>query len=454
MTGGHATQRPRRRHGRHHFIVVWGVTSVLLVAMMAAWSLSTPVPSGPDEPAQYVAAAGMAHGSLYGRPAAGVTRAFTLPGTFTNLYSSPAGCYYGKPAVPAGCTYLRGSFPQEETVGTYVPNYSPLYYGLTGLPSLVSSQFWALRAMRLVSVVIVALLLGLALAAAVVWSRMPWLVVGVAVAITPLALYLGAVINPSGMEIAGAIAAWTTLVALVFTRSGDPPAGLVWAWGVGSSAFILSRPLSPLFFLCVVAGVVAFRPRRALVLARFRSVRRAASVTAALVVGQLLYELANKGFAEEKFLLPPGTSIRTIVTLILGLIPKLARGTIGGYGSPDTAAPPVVVIVWFFAAALLVGAVVVAARRREVVLLGLIVVATLVIVPSAADLYSARSIGLDWQGRYGLPLAVGIPILAAAVLGERRVRLGGVPAVLFSSLAVGQLVSWYWVLRRYTVGLG
>ncbi|MDQ2729662.1 MAG: hypothetical protein M3Y91_17770, partial [Actinomycetota bacterium] len=42
----------------------------------------------------------------------------------------------------------------------------------------------------------------------------------------------------------------------------------------------------------------------------------------------------------------------------------------------------------------------------------------------------------------------------AAVLGERRVRLGGVPAVLFSSLAVGQLVSWYWVLRRYTVGLG
>ncbi|MDQ6785089.1 MAG: DUF2142 domain-containing protein [Actinomycetota bacterium] len=433
------------------------MATLLLFAVMAAWSLTTPIPSGPDEPAQYVRAAAIDHGYLTGRPVPGpdpeIDRTVTLPGTFGNLSGSNA-CYYGKPNVPGGCSYLLQTSSKDAPAGTYVSNYPPLYYALTGLPSLLSSNLWALRAMRLVSAAVVSLLLGLALSAAIVWSRMPWLVIGVGVAITPLAIYLGAVINPSGLEIGAAIASWTTLVALVFSRSGDPPPGLVWAWAASSSALILSRPLSPLFFLCVVAGVVVFRPRLVLDLVRQRSVRWAVLVVAVVLVGELLFEGIDNGFAQGKLPFSPSTSWTQTVTLILGLLPRLARETIGSYGSPDTGAAAVAVVIWFFAGSLLVGAVVVVARRREGALVVFIALGTLVILPFAADLSHARTNGLLWQGRHGLPLVVGIPILSAALLSEHRVRLGRAPALVFGSLAFGQLVSWYWVLRRYTVGLG
>ncbi|MDQ2729386.1 MAG: DUF2142 domain-containing protein [Actinomycetota bacterium] len=454
MTGGH----PRRgqRHGAG-FLLVWGVASALLFVMTAAWSLSTPIPSGPDEPAQYVRAAAIDHGHLTGRPTPGpdaeIDRTVTLPATYANL-SGPNDCYYGNAAVPGGCSYLLRTSSKEVPAGTYVSNYPPLYYVLTGVPSLVSSSLWALRAMRLVSGVIVSLLLGLALAAAVVWSRMRWLVIGIAVAITPLVIYLGSVINPSAMEISAAIASWTTLVVLVYSRSGDPPPGLVWAWAISSAAFILSRPLSPVFLVCVVAGVVVLQPRRALELARCRSMKRAVILTAVVLVGELIFEVIDNGFAQGKLPFSPTTPETQIVTLILGLLPRLAGMTIGSYGSPDTSAPAVAIVIWFFATALLVGAVVVVARRREAALIVVVVVGTLVILPFVADLSHARIHGLLWQGRHGLPLAVGIPILAAALLSEHRVRLGRAPPVILGGLAVGQLVSWYWVLRRYTVGLG
>src|SRR5256885_516083 len=54
----------------------------------------------------------------------------------------------------------------------------PLYYALTGWPSRFSTSRVGLRAMRLTSAVLGALLLGLAVATARRWSRNPWLLVG------------------------------------------------------------------------------------------------------------------------------------------------------------------------------------------------------------------------------------------------------------------------------------
>ena len=68
--------------------------------------------------------------------------------------------------------------------------------------------------------------------------------------------------------------------------------------------------------------------------------------------------------------------------------------------------------------------------------------------------------GITWQARDGLPLYVGIPLVAGIAVPIRsfsgfgdstRTRIAAIVA-----LAIGtcQLTAFLWALRRYTVGLG
>ena len=69
--------------------------------------------------------------------------------------------------------------------------------------------------MRLVSAVITAALLASAITA-VHRSAAPLLLgVGLAVAVTPMVLFLGGLVNPSGPEIAAALAFWVCSLVLV-----------------------------------------------------------------------------------------------------------------------------------------------------------------------------------------------------------------------------------------------
>jgi len=66
---------------------------------------------------------------------------------------------------------------------------------------------------------------------------------------------------------------------------------------------------------------------------------------------------------------------------------------------------------------------------------------------------SARSNGLVWQGRYEYPLALGIPIVAAVLLGERRLQHGRAAVWATAAVCLGLFMSFLWVFHRYSVGL-
>ena len=97
------------------------------------------------------------------------------------------------------------------------------------------------------------------------------------------------------------------------------------------------------------------------------------------------------------------------------------------------------------------------------------IAAAVVVLPFGANLLGAHRFGLIWQGRYELPVAVGLPILAAFALqaavgprcSEGRPRDdAGPPAV--AALALGGMCCWAFAqvasvlgdLRRYAVGSG
>src|SRR3954447_2336385 len=159
----------------------WLLFGGLFALLTVLWSLATPLPSGPDEPAQYVRAASVASGVLTGEhpprtPAFAVV--VHIPAQL-RFMGAGRGCYYGPPSRGAGCATPPAQ-QEEGTVRavTYVGYYPPLYYALTGWPSRFSTSRVGLRAMRLTSAVLGALLLGLAVATARRWSRNPWLLVG------------------------------------------------------------------------------------------------------------------------------------------------------------------------------------------------------------------------------------------------------------------------------------
>jgi hypothetical protein len=83
------------------------------------------------------------------------------------------------------------------------------------------------------------------------------------------------------------------------------------------------------------------------------------------------------------------------------------------------------------------------------------VIAATIAFPVLSEMQTAERLGFIWQGRYTLPIGVGIPILAAWVVGT-RMRPSGVlragAAVLAVGVAVGNLAGWATMMTRYHTG--
>jgi uncharacterized integral membrane protein len=151
---------------------------------------------------------------------------------------------------------------------------------------------------------------------------------------------------------------------------------------------------------------------------------------------------------------PTSTSLPHLTIIALGFTDSVVRGMIGLLGRPDTPGPSLTIYLWLGVVALLVGLGLVLDRRRRAWVLGGLLL-LVVLLPAIFDVDVAKRYGFMWQGRYTLPLAVGIPILAGAIatgpqLGPsfvRRLRLL-VPA----ALALAGTAMFLWGLWRYSVG--
>jgi hypothetical protein len=127
----------------------------------------------------------------------------------------------------------------------------------------------SVHAARGVSAGLSAALLAAALTAAVAGGQR-LAAAAVAVAVTPMVLFLASGINPSGPEIAAAAALWSAGAALALT-SGPPARPLVAVLGLSGAALALSRPISPFWVALIgVALLVLAGWRRAVELLRYR----------------------------------------------------------------------------------------------------------------------------------------------------------------------------------------
>jgi hypothetical protein len=115
---------------------------------------------------------------------------------------------------------------------------------------------------------------------------------------------------------------------------------------------------------------------------------------------------------------PPTTSNLTLLGRAFGLTWHWFQGAFGNFGVVDHEEAPTLLLLLCVSvlAALVVCAWRVATHREATVLLGLI--AATILLPVLITFVEDRNVGPIWQGRYGLPLAAGVPILAACVLAN------------------------------------
>lgn len=461
-----ATDRPTAtdRASRHQMLSSFALGTLAIFLLMAAWSVSMPLYSGPDEASHVIHAAALDRGQLIGTPVPGNQDPYsivTVPGTFGHgAYLMR--CYKFRSSVPASCGEATKLSAAPIRAQTYTGRYPPLYYAVVGLPTLVSTSQWVVIFMRLLGALMCSVLLGLAFMAISIWSRARLLPAAFLCALTPMAIYMGAMVNPSGLEIAAAICLWCSGILLALEHADDPPRGLIVVLAVSACILTLCRGLSPLWtVLTLIAVAFLMGPRK---LGGLFTSRRDVQWSAAALLVCGVFATLWIVLAHSLWAVPVGTPDSLAKTPELHIVSQAVKQTktwlremVGVMGWLDTR-----LLIWTYLAwgAALLALIVIGlwlGRRRASIILVLIGLVSL-FLPVVIELHNARTDNLIWQGRYSLPLAVGVPLLAAvSVAGGRRVYEHlqlNLSRVLLVILGVGGLLAYLQTLRRYAVGAG
>jgi hypothetical protein len=417
-----------------------------VLAACAAWSVASPLFAFPDEGSHLAQAESVARGELHGRdrlsPIGLLTRVH-LTGTLLKM-RTVSGCFVNKPTRTADCVPSVSSDGRQISVWTQSGRYPPLYFGIVGAPLVAWPDGAGIGVGRTLSVV-----MGAALIATAFWCAQRlgrWALLGVLVACTPMVLYLPGGINPNGLEIAACLAVWAGACSLARAPAVDERL-------LATSCVVFAIAANVRGFSLLFAGVALGLPLLLATRERMRDLwhlPRARGWLALLPLG------AMPAIAWPLWL---GFDQDRLHTRGLGLLDGIERTrrlwveSVASFGWSEVEKPSVawlwLVLFLAVAAMALIGA-----TRREALVLataGLVAVA----VPITISMLNIPPLYFVWQGRYGLPLTVGIPVVAATI--ACRTRAWNPPErrafeAVAALVVLGQAYSFWVVARRYSVG--
>ena len=439
----------------------WAFAAVGLAVV--SWSLATPLMAAPDEPSHIVQAAAIVRGQfdVPSHPGpVGPLESVRVPEWVQEAtFHLPPFAFHAN--VPAGPSNRVGDSTKLVNASTQFSNYPPLYYLIDGVPTLFMTGEPALYAMRLLSSLlnIGLITVGLFLLARYQRGRFP--LFGALVALTPMVWFLCSVVSDSGLEIASAFAAWCGGLCIIDQRR-VPRALAVWT-ALSFVILILSRPASPYEAAVMVAVLALFAgARRVRELLHDRIlVTLGIPMFVAATVAVVLYLIGGppRLFGHP---LRPSLGLGKSMSLTWHQTGIRLRQAIGKFGWLDTNVPLIVVVIWttVFGALCAIGLFLSSRSRRAWPVLALAIVAT----PLLFESPRIDKLGPFWQGRYWLPLAVGLPLLASALplrTPHRRALPRVAPFIgLLGLTTVGavlcwaQTVSFMTALHRYQTGVG
>jgi hypothetical membrane protein len=401
------------------------VISILLLQM--AWWAVLPMFRGPDEIGHIYRASAVAQGQW--GPSGGEVPT-KVDGRLVAAAAPVCHELYDD-FLPAVCE-PRATYP-DGTVGisSTADKYNPTYYAVAGIGSRMLHGAPAAWSMRAVSGLVCAGLIGWAWGLARRHSRSTALSAALVVVSSPAVVFAGAVVAPNGTQFAAALLLWCALLA---ASRGSSGAAAPIAAGVSGAVLMSTHTTGPLWVsLTVLVMLVALGAKGTLAVLR-REPRWWAAATAlvlASTTASVLWTLTASTNAPQS-----GGELLTTETRDIGLVPNVilwVLQTVGVMPNRFGLVWPISYLMWLvpLAAFLIWG---LRRSQKRLVLGSLTALALSIVVPAVLTAATYADLGYAWQGRYGLPLLVGVILVAAE--GADRVGATLRPSVLAGGVAL------------------
>lgn len=412
--------------------VFWSVLLGSLLVQLA-WIVALPTFRGPDEFDHVYKADAVAAGQLSGAAPARRGRGDLLDVRRGVVEAAGPLCSSYAYTGPENCRPVRDAEDGRVVVASAAASYNPAYYLAVGSAARWLDGHAFDLGLRVITSTGVALLLAVAAATAASRARTLWPLAAVGVAYTPTVALSGATAAPNGVGYAAAALWWVSALAVV-DDDERPPWGRL---GLASVLLVSAHTMNVVWLPLMTAAVLALRPR-AFWLQCLRRPRPALTVAVVLAAG--LASVAWIRLAGTNRLNDP---IPGIGPLPLGRLASSelvwALQTVATGPSRDDAAPIVVYVLWSLAL-LALGAVAWRAADRRSRGVAVLLLAAWVAVPVVLTIVSYPTEGLAWQGRYAIPLVVGLTFLAGRVMD--RGRPVPAPAAVAIASVVGLTHVW------------
>ncbi|MGI8558708.1 MAG: DUF2142 domain-containing protein [Solirubrobacteraceae bacterium] len=420
----------------------WLLLASGYVLLLAAWTFSTHPFDAPDETAHYLRAYGLSQGHLLG-PHARYSAVTLPPLQDAWVQQDTRGIDVPAAYAPPGVTCVDGRPDLGHCIeASSTGDYQPFAYLVPALALHASSKLgdalWLARAASAVEVAAF-----FALAAALLWDGTLPSLLGLLVALTPMTLFVGSVLNPNGLELAASLA----LTAAVVRLSRSPLDSPAWVWTAltaSAIATLVSWQLGPVYLalnLALLCGLLGRRDLTALVRARRRRLAAAALLVTLAAALFLAYAL-HAGAIHSSFHLSP---VRHSLQVGIDQLGGVLRQSIGLFGHVSVRLDNVLYDVWcaLFAGVVIWGLRVAERRRRRLIALtGLFAI----VFPVLFHGFIYRYSGFGLQGRYVLPIVFVPALLSGEAIcrsaPRSRAALSGVGGCALLVAAV-QLAAWW-----------
>ncbi len=492
--------------------------TLLILIIEIAWSLGTPLFSGPDEPTQAIKAASVARLELAIHPVSTSSGPYTrvvVPKIFTQSANMPL-CYMFNPAQSANC---EGPFPPLTspslskassassassvldanalvTTQTYVGRYPPLYYLLVSWPARYFHSPFGFYLIRIMSDLVSSIVLGVALALALELDTLDkppsksYLYFGGLLAMTPALEYSSSVINPNGLEAAAGLGLWICLIGMKRCHEHKATPNVlvrqfIFFATICACVETLMRGLSPLWvFITCAIGCLYYGWSLICKLARIRYVRICSAFVFFANILSSIYIVWAKTLH-----IAGAKCIHNCPTFIENAHKSFGKtwldihqliGTVGWIDlinnklASDTSIPDICFWLLFGSIAILGLLFLWNRKPNRPALLSpahntlippnktasslnekfafLLLIASVIFLPVVLEASQANNYGFIWQGRYVLPIALGIPIIALSYLDDNP-RLRTFIQFIASTDLIVIVISYYAIIRRYSVGI-
>lgn len=401
------------------FFPTFVISTLIYFVIFALWSVSSPIGASPDEPRHVATAYGAVHGGI-GNFEAQVPTWIAELGTGQD--GSP--CYAWNPNQTADC--ISTSLPSSETVTvkSQFGSYFPAYYLVTGSPTLVIDGQLALMLMRLVSSLLCAVILGLATwsikrGAKKLGSKLNFIV---PLTLLPMAVFLYGSVNSSGMEIASSVYFWCASLILFSSSTNEDRRFKLIHFSIAAILLLSTRLLAPLWIAAIIVIVCLTVDHfflRLKELINKRDFQFTLVCIALFTVGVLVWDYLHPNYyldPNQKPVTSIADGVREVSQFFLNSsLHTVFEFGIGQLGWGDTVLPFALLATLMIWGAL-AGAIFTRNNQQKTIYRVSLILLTPVVASSI--IAGIGWSGVDWQGRYSLPLLLGVPIVLIYLLSQ------------------------------------